>query len=106
MKATIKNLVNSPYDIKLVGGKVARLPARGEITVDVDPFHMPLYRALGYFQITEGKPKAKRARKPKAPPDPALLKLREEYADLFGKQPFMGWKADELQKRIDAELEK
>ncbi|MFC6487360.1 hypothetical protein [Nitratireductor sp. GCM10026969] len=101
----IKNLTNSPYDIRVKGGKVARLPARGEITVDIDPMHLPLYRTLGYFQITEGKPKAKRQRKPKAPPDPALVKLREEYADLFGTKPYMGWKAAEIQKRIDAKLE-
>lgn len=96
MKATIKNLVNAPYDIKLVGGKVARLPARGEITVDVDPFHMPLYRALGYFQITEQE--AEKA------PSSGIDALRDEYTELFGKKPYMGWKAAELQKRIDAKL--
>lgn len=99
-----RNLVNSPYDIRVKGGKVARLPARGEITVEVDPMHLPLYRTLGYFEITEG------AAKPKgeAVPDDdkaALDKLRTEYTELLGKKPYGGWKAEELQKRIDAALE-
>jgi hypothetical protein len=34
----------------------------------------------------------------------ALVKLRAEYTDLFGKKPFAGWKADELQRRIDEAL--
>ena len=34
----------------------------------------------------------------------ALNKLRAEYTDLVGKKPFAGWKADELQRRIDEAL--
>lgn len=33
-----------------------------------------------------------------------LAKLRAEYAELLGKKPFAGWKADELQRRIDEAL--
>ena len=34
----------------------------------------------------------------------ALNKLRAEYTELVGKKPFAGWKADELQRRIDEAL--
>lgn len=35
--------------------------------------------------------------------DPAddLKALREKYQEVVGKRPFGGWKADELQRRID-----
>lgn len=101
---TIKNLTNSPYDIRLKGGKVERLPARGEITVDVDPMHLPLYRTLGYFQFTEAAAKPTKG-KAKKPVNPVLAKLRADYTELTGKKPFGGWGAAELQKRIDAKLE-
>lgn len=31
-------------------------------------------------------------------------KIRKDYEDLFGKKPFNGWDAAELQKRIDDKL--
>lgn len=34
----------------------------------------------------------------------ALNKLRADYQTLVGKKPFAGWKADELQRRIDEAL--
>lgn len=34
----------------------------------------------------------------------ALNKLRADYQALVGKKPFAGWKADELQRRIDEAL--
>ncbi|MER8827227.1 hypothetical protein NKH73_14155 [Mesorhizobium sp. M0938] len=105
----IVNLTNSPYDIKVEGGGVERLPARGELeNISIDPMHLPLYRALGYFVITavDAKPKkAPKAPKPATPADPALAKLRAEYTELTGKRPYMGWKADKLQAAIDKALE-
>lgn len=115
----IKNLTNSPYDIRVKGGKTERLPARGEITVDVDPLHLPLYRTIGYFQLFEGstvpsaehvgnwvdgKPVAEKKAKASKDVDPELAKLRKDYADLTGKKFYYKWDVSELQKRIDAEL--
>lgn len=31
-------------------------------------------------------------------------KIRKDYEELFGKKPFNGWDAAELQKRIDEKL--
>lgn len=108
---TIKNLTNSPYPVVLADGSKEMLPARGTLeNVDVHPQHVSLYRAIGYFQITEsgGEPAPlKKAKKPKASPepvDPALAKLRKDYKELTGKKPFGGWKADRLQAEIDKAL--
>ncbi|MCC5777856.1 hypothetical protein H7H48_02240 [Nitratireductor sp. B36] len=99
----IKNLTNSPYEIVMADGKKSMLPARGVLeNVEVHPMHLPLYRALRYFEITEieGKP---------APAQELdtddLAKLRAEYQELVGKRAYHGWDAEELQKRIDAALE-
>jgi hypothetical protein len=35
---------------------------------------------------------------------PDIAKLRADYTALLGKKPFNGWKADELQRRIDEAL--
>lgn len=48
----IKNLTNSPYPILLADGSKELLPARGEIDADIHPQHLPLYRSLGYFVIS------------------------------------------------------
>ncbi len=115
----IKNLTNSPYDIRVKGGKTERLPARGEITVDVDPLHLPLYRTIGYFQLFEtesvpsaelvgnwqnGKPVTAKNEKATKEVDPELAKLRQDYKELTGKKFFHKWDVTELQKRIDAAL--
>lgn len=115
----IKNLTNSPYDIRVKGGKTERLPARGEITVDVDPLHLPLYRTIGYFQLFEGpavpkaelvgnwkdgKPVADKKAKATKDIDPELAKLRKDYTELTGKKFYHKWDAAELQKRIDEAL--
>ena len=115
----IKNLTNSPYDIRVKGGKTERLPARGEITVDVDPLHLPLYRTIGYFQLFEGStvpnavpvgnwqngnPMSEKKVKASKEVDPELVKLRKDYTDLTGKKFYHKWDVSELQKRIDAEL--
>lgn len=39
-----------------------------------------------------------------ADPTDDMAKLRAEYTDLFGKRPFNGWDAAELQAKIDAKL--
>lgn len=51
-------------------------------------------------------PPADLAKKTKVPDTDkeALSKLRAEYTELVGKKPFAGWKADELQRRIDEAL--
>lgn len=36
--------------------------------------------------------------------DENLDKLRKDYEDLFGKKPFNGWSAEQLQQKIDAKL--
>lgn len=36
--------------------------------------------------------------------DEILDKLRKDYEDLFGKKAFNGWKAEQLQAKIDAKL--
>lgn len=36
--------------------------------------------------------------------DENLDKLRKDYEDLFGKKAFNGWKAEQLQAKIDAKL--
>lgn len=115
----IKNLTNSPYDIRVKGGKTERLPARGEIMVDVDPLHLPLYRTIGYFQLFEtksvppaepvgnwqnGKPVAATKATATKEVDPELAKLRQDYKELTGKKFFHKWDVAELQKRIDAAL--
>ena len=61
----IKNLTNSPYPILLADGSKELLPARGEIDADIHPQHLPLYRSLGYFVISnvvEGGDQAEVAR--------------------------------------------
>ncbi len=104
----IKNLTNSPHDVLNAKGKKVRLPARGEIDVDIHPLHLPLYRALGYFEITEGKAAKVSPVQPvggAAAGNDDLVKLRADYQEVVGKRAYHGWDAEELQKRIDAALE-
>lgn len=104
----IKNLTNSPHDVLNAKGKKVRLPARGEIDVDIHPLHLPLYRALGYFEITEGKAAKDATAQPvngAAAGNDDLTKLRADYQEVVGKRAYHGWDAEELQKRIDAALE-
>ncbi|MGI3128622.1 hypothetical protein [Nitratireductor sp. PBL-C9] len=104
----IKNLTNSPHDVLNAKGKKVRLPARGEIDVDIHPLHLPLYRALGYFEITEGKAATAATAQPvggAGAGDDDLAKLRADYQEVVGKRAYHGWGAEELQKRIDAALE-
>ncbi|MBN7763389.1 hypothetical protein JYP52_19785 [Nitratireductor aquibiodomus] len=104
----IKNLTNSPHDVLNAKGKKVRLPARGEIDVDIHPLHLPLYRALGYFEITEGKAAKAATVQPvggAGAGDDDLAKLRADYQEVVGKRAYHGWDAEELQKRIDAALE-
>lgn len=54
MKHTIKNLINSPYDVVTLGGP-QRVPARGELTADFDERSLAMIRQLGYFQIVDAE---------------------------------------------------
>lgn len=107
---SVKNLTNSPYDIRLKGGQRIRLHARGEIgPVELDPFHLPLYRALGYFVITEDEKKAptkepKKGEGKQPDPDKEEIKaLRKEYEAKFGKKAFNGWDAEQLKAKLAEE---
>lgn len=55
MTHTIKNLTDSPHDVYVADGGRVRLPARGEITVTLHPQYEGLYRALGYFEVSDGE---------------------------------------------------
>ena len=55
MKHTVKNLINSPYDVITVDGP-QRIPARGELTAEFDERSLAIMRQMGYFQISEAKP--------------------------------------------------
>lgn len=52
MKHTIKNLINSPYDVVTVDG-VGRIPARGELTAEFDERALVNLKQMGYFEISE-----------------------------------------------------
>ena len=54
MKCTIKNLINSPYDVLTLDGP-QRVPARGELTADFDERSLAIIRHLGYFQVSEAE---------------------------------------------------
>ena len=51
MKHTVKNLINSPYDVITVDGP-QRIPARGELTAEFDERSLAIMRQMGYFQIS------------------------------------------------------
>ena len=55
MKHTVKNLINSPYDVITVDGP-ERIPARGELTAEFDERSLAIMRQMGYFQIIEADP--------------------------------------------------
>lgn len=110
---TIKNLTNSPYPVVLADGSKKMLPARGTLeNVDVHPQHLPLYRAIGYFQVTEGKAKPadpldhddggkKGGSLPSDAGDAEIQRLRDEFTELTRKKPHHLWKAERLQAEID-----
>lgn len=52
MKHTVKNLINSPYDVITVDGP-ERIPARGELTAEFDERSLAIMKQMGYFQISE-----------------------------------------------------
>jgi hypothetical protein len=54
--------------------------------------------------VEDAEPLAGDDGKKGAPVDTDLAKLRADYTELTGKKPFGGWKAEELQKRIDKAL--
>ena len=54
MKHTVKNLINSPYDVITVDGP-QRIPARGELTAEFDERSLAIMKQMGYFQISEAE---------------------------------------------------
>lgn len=72
MKHTVKNLINSPYDVITVDGP-ERIPARGELTAEFTPQALVSMKQMGYFQISEAtdvKPAPKPEAKVAAPEEP------------------------------------
>lgn len=52
MKYTIKNPLNSPYNVAGEEGQV-HIPARGEVTEPFTDMQIHAIRATGYFTVTE-----------------------------------------------------
>ena len=52
MKYTIKNPLNSPYNVAGEEGQV-HIPARGEVTAPFTDMQIHAIRATGYFTVTE-----------------------------------------------------
>lgn len=52
MKHTIKNPLNSPYNVAGEEGQV-HIPARGEVTASFTNMQIHAIRATGYFTVTE-----------------------------------------------------
>ncbi|ULJ73601.1 hypothetical protein [Rhizobium gallicum] len=108
---TVKNLTNSPYDLQSVKGFV-RLPAFGEVSGDFTGEYLQLLEASMAVKVIDTPPKADRldhdgdgkkgGSKPTEESD--LTKLRADYQEVFGKRAYHGWRAEELQEKIDAKL--
>lgn len=111
MPYTLKNLSVFPLDVPTLSGPVV-LPANGEVIAELGALDAEVMRQSPYIEMTEGgeteeqKPQSKPAAKTKAKQevDPALVKLRNDYEELFGKKPFNGWKVEQLQAKIDEKL--
>jgi hypothetical protein len=111
MPFTLKSLSGFPLDVPTLSGPVI-LPAYGEVIAELGALDAEVMRQSPYVEMTEGgevedsKPKAKPASKPKTKQEvePALVKLRTDYEELFSKKPFNGWKVEQLQEKIDAKL--
>lgn len=54
----VKNLTNSPIEMKLSGGKKGRLKARGEDEFDIDAKMLPYYKNCGFLEVSETSKKA------------------------------------------------
>lgn len=65
MKATIKNLMNSPVEMRGVNGPIIAEP-RSEITDDFDPLWLQSAKAVRYFEVVD---KRGPGRPPKDPLD-------------------------------------
>jgi len=116
MSLTIRNLTNSPYPVVLADGTKEMLPARGTLeNVDVHPQYLPIYRSIGYFQITEGAAKKpapldhdadgnKGGSLPADASEAEIQRLRAEYTELTGKKPHHLWREPRLQEEIDKAL--
>lgn len=90
---TVKNLTNSPFDLHSPTGTV-RLPAFGQVSGEFTGEYLQLLKASLAVEVIEKTE------------DNAgeLAKLRADYLDVFGKRPFHGWSAEEIQAKIDQKL--
>ncbi len=52
MKYTIKNPLNSPYNVTGENGQV-HVPARGEVTDEFSDMQIQAIRSVGYFEVSE-----------------------------------------------------
>lgn len=84
---TVRNLVNSPYDIRVVGGKTVRLPPLGSIDVEIDPTELPHYKVIPYFEIEEAT-------------EDDLDALRQKYEAQTGEAPDKRWGAKRLKEAL------
>ncbi|NSX90131.1 hypothetical protein [Agrobacterium tumefaciens] len=90
---TVKNLTNSPFDLQSPKGTV-RLPAFGQVSGEFTGEYLQLLKASLAVEVIEKTEDS----------GDALGKLRTDYQEVFGKRPFHGWSAKELQEKIDAKL--
>lgn len=88
------------------------LPAYGEVIAELGALEAEVMRHSPYVELSEGgtlKPDpldhdGDGKKGGSKPAKDEIAALRTEYQELFGKRPFNGWDAAELQKRIDEKL--
>ena len=102
MPYTLKNLSGFPLDVPTLSGPVI-LPAYGEVIAELGAFDAEVMRQSPYVEMIEGGKMAEAKQTNKADDD-KMAKLRADYLEVFGKRPFHGWSAKELQEKIDAKL--
>lgn len=116
MMHDIKNLTNSPYDIRVEGGGKVRLPARGTLeNIKIDRMHLPLYRIVGYFELTESNTRETggqdtqdntqetsdaTSNDPEDDVEDEIEELRARYTELKGEEPDGRWGVKRLQEEL------
>lgn len=99
----IENLLNAPYDLIDADGQKVRIGARGTVETTLHPLHEGLYRAVGYFKITDGKvdPLDHDGDGKKGGAVSAeLAEWRKVYEDERKKAPDGRWNAERIQKEL------